>query len=103
MPCSSLWAAMKAATATGPWALPPVLGRGVGLRRRRERSGDAGLVGDRGLVAAPGVPTEGGGPDEPPEELTAAGSLVGPAVLILEDLPLHGRLERLSQAVVRTA
>src|SRR6478609_7457553 len=67
------------------WALPPVLGHRVGLCRYRERSGGRGFVGDRGLVAAPGVSAAGVVADEAPEDLAAAGGLVGPAAEVLQD------------------
>ena len=82
-------------------ALTPVHGHGGGLRRCREGSGGgAGLVGGRGLVAAPGVAAAGVVPDEPAEHLAAAGRLVGPGGVVLQDLAFEGGVERLREGVV---
>jgi hypothetical protein len=72
----------------------------VDLCRWPEGSGVEGFVGDRGLVAAPGVPAAGVVAVEPAEELAAAGGLVGSGVVVLEDLAFEGGVERFGEAVV---
>ena len=46
------------------------------------------------------MPSAGVVSGEPPEHFAAAGGLVGPGAVVLEDLPLEGGVERFGEAVV---